>query len=112
MAGGKLGSRNLRWGDLPTTLASQGLTIVGWAHGIAFPDKKQLTEYKAFLAEAAKRDHRKIGKGKETESLSPLILISSNTSHRLLIECSQVCCQNKYECRAFGMDLGNIPSKG
>ncbi|TFK75637.1 threonyl-tRNA synthetase [Pluteus cervinus] len=31
-------------------------------YGISFPDKKQLTEYKAFLAEAAKRDHRKIGK--------------------------------------------------
>ncbi|KAG6807091.1 threonyl-tRNA synthetase [Tricholoma furcatifolium] len=26
-------------------------------YGISFPDKKQLTEYKAFLAEAAKRDH-------------------------------------------------------
>ena len=31
-------------------------------YGISFPDKKQLTDYKAFLAEAAKRDHRKIGK--------------------------------------------------
>ena len=31
-------------------------------YGISFPDAKQLTEYKAFLAEAAKRDHRKIGK--------------------------------------------------
>jgi threonyl-tRNA synthetase len=31
-------------------------------YGISFPDKKQLTEYKAFLAEAAKRDHRRIGK--------------------------------------------------
>ena len=31
-------------------------------YGISFPDKKALTEYKAFLAEAAKRDHRKIGK--------------------------------------------------
>jgi threonyl-tRNA synthetase len=31
-------------------------------YGISFPDKKQLSEYKAFLAEAAKRDHRKIGK--------------------------------------------------
>ncbi|TFK17681.1 threonyl-tRNA synthetase [Coprinopsis marcescibilis] len=34
-------------------------------YGISFPDKKQLTEYKAFLAEAAKRDHRKIGKDQE-----------------------------------------------
>src|ERR1700722_7363464 len=31
-------------------------------YGISFPDKKQLSEYKAFLAEAAKRDHRRIGK--------------------------------------------------
>lgn len=31
-------------------------------YGISFPDKKQLTDYKSFLAEAAKRDHRKIGK--------------------------------------------------
>ncbi|KAF8884216.1 tars protein [Gymnopilus junonius] len=34
-------------------------------YGISFPDKKQLTEYKAFLVEAAKRDHRKIGKEQE-----------------------------------------------
>ncbi|KAJ7594050.1 threonyl-tRNA synthetase [Mycena floridula] len=34
-------------------------------YGISFPDKKQLTEYKAFLAEAARRDHRKIGKDQE-----------------------------------------------
>lgn len=31
-------------------------------YGISFPDNKQMTEYKHFLAEAAKRDHRKIGK--------------------------------------------------
>lgn len=29
--------------------------------GISFPDKKQLEEYRTFLAEAAKRNHRKIG---------------------------------------------------
>ncbi|KAF8579070.1 tars protein [Ramaria rubella] len=34
-------------------------------YGISFPDTKQLAEYKAFLAEAAKRDHRKIGKDQE-----------------------------------------------
>ncbi|QRW25812.1 threonyl-tRNA synthetase [Rhizoctonia solani] len=34
-------------------------------YGISFPDTKQLTEYKAFLAEAAKRDHRRIGKDQE-----------------------------------------------
>ncbi|KAG2108456.1 uncharacterized protein F5147DRAFT_745755 [Suillus discolor] len=34
-------------------------------YGISFPDKKQLTEYKAFLVEAAKRDHRKIAREQE-----------------------------------------------
>ncbi|KAF8556608.1 threonyl-tRNA synthetase [Imleria badia] len=34
-------------------------------YGISFPDKKQLSDYKAFLAEAAKRDHRKIGREQE-----------------------------------------------
>ncbi|WFD24763.1 threonine--tRNA ligase [Malassezia equina] len=34
-------------------------------YGISFPDKKQMTEYKQFLAEAAKRDHRRIGKEQE-----------------------------------------------
>ena len=34
-------------------------------YGISFPDKKQLADYKVFLAEAAKRDHRKIGKDQE-----------------------------------------------
>ncbi|KAF8314414.1 tars protein [Clavulina sp. PMI_390] len=33
--------------------------------GISFPDTKQLTEYKHFLEEAAKRDHRKIGREQE-----------------------------------------------
>ena len=30
-------------------------------YGVAFPDKKGLTKHKAMLAEAAKRDHRKVG---------------------------------------------------
>jgi threonyl-tRNA synthetase len=34
-------------------------------YGISFPDKKQLGDYKKFLEEAAKRDHRKIGKEQE-----------------------------------------------
>ncbi|WFD41084.1 threonine--tRNA ligase [Malassezia japonica] len=34
-------------------------------YGISFPDKKQMVEYKHFLAEAAKRDHRRIGKEQE-----------------------------------------------
>ncbi|TDL19538.1 tars protein [Rickenella mellea] len=34
-------------------------------YGISFPAKDQLEEYKKFLEEAAKRDHRKIGKEQE-----------------------------------------------
>ncbi|KAK4058265.1 threonyl-tRNA synthetase [Microbotryomycetes sp. JL221] len=34
-------------------------------YGISFPDTKQMTEYKKFLEEAAKRDHRRIGKDQE-----------------------------------------------
>lgn len=34
-------------------------------YGVSFPDKKQMAEHKKFLEEAAKRDHRKIGKEQE-----------------------------------------------
>ncbi|KAJ2610075.1 threonyl-tRNA synthetase [Coemansia sp. RSA 1365] len=34
-------------------------------YGISFPDKKKLAEHKKFLEEAAKRDHRKIGREQE-----------------------------------------------
>eukprot|EP01113_Clastostelium_recurvatum_P009110 TRINITY_DN1434_c0_g1_i2.p1 TRINITY_DN1434_c0_g1~~TRINITY_DN1434_c0_g1_i2.p1 ORF type:complete len:716 (+),score=238.79 TRINITY_DN1434_c0_g1_i2:55-2202(+) len=34
-------------------------------YGVAFPDKKQLTEYEKFMEEAAKRDHRNIGRQQE-----------------------------------------------
>ncbi|KAI9834263.1 MAG: threonyl-tRNA synthetase [Sarea resinae] len=34
-------------------------------YGISFPDKKLLAEYKKFVEEAAKRDHRKIGADQE-----------------------------------------------
>ncbi|KAJ9101674.1 threonyl-tRNA synthetase [Naganishia friedmannii] len=34
-------------------------------YGISFPDSKQLTEYKKFIEEAEKRDHRRIGKQQE-----------------------------------------------
>ncbi|KAJ2896288.1 uncharacterized protein MKZ38_005690 [Zalerion maritima] len=34
-------------------------------YGVSFPDKKQMAAYKKFLEEAAKRDHRKIGKDQE-----------------------------------------------
>ncbi|KAJ2780927.1 threonyl-tRNA synthetase [Coemansia javaensis] len=41
-------------------------------YGISFPDKKQMTEYKKFLEEAAKRDHRKIGLEQELFFFHPL----------------------------------------
>jgi threonyl-tRNA synthetase len=34
-------------------------------YGMSFPDSKQMTEYKKYLEEAAKRDHRRIGKEQE-----------------------------------------------
>jgi threonyl-tRNA synthetase len=34
-------------------------------YGVSFPDKKQMAEHKKFLEEAAKRDHRKIGREQE-----------------------------------------------
>ncbi|KAF2459637.1 threonyl-tRNA synthetase-like protein [Lineolata rhizophorae] len=34
-------------------------------YGVSFPDKKMLEEHKKYLEEAAKRDHRKIGKEQE-----------------------------------------------
>ncbi|KAI0015843.1 threonyl-tRNA synthetase [Xylariomycetidae sp. FL0641] len=34
-------------------------------YGVSFPDKKRMAEHKKFLEEAAKRDHRKIGKDQE-----------------------------------------------
>jgi len=34
-------------------------------YGISFPDSKKMTEYKKYMEEAAKRDHRKIGREQE-----------------------------------------------
>ncbi|KAF9280462.1 threonyl-tRNA synthetase [Mortierella alpina] len=34
-------------------------------YGVSFPDQKQMVEHKKFLEEAAKRDHRKIGREQE-----------------------------------------------
>ena len=34
-------------------------------YGVSFPDKKQMAEHKKFLEEAAKRDHRKLGRDQE-----------------------------------------------
>ncbi len=35
--------------------------------GISFPDSKQMKEWKQFQEEAAKRDHRKLGRVRERE---------------------------------------------
>lgn len=42
-------------------------------YGITFPDRKQLKEYLAFLEEAKKRDHRRIGKELELFTFSPKV---------------------------------------
>ncbi|ORY32072.1 threonine-tRNA ligase [Naematelia encephala] len=41
-------------------------------YGMSFPDSKQMTEYKKYLEEAAKRDHRRIGKEQELFTFSEL----------------------------------------
>ena len=41
-------------------------------YGMSFPDAKQMTEYKKYLEEAAKRDHRRIGKDQELWTFSEL----------------------------------------
>jgi threonyl-tRNA synthetase len=67
-------------------------------YGISFPDKKQLTEYKNFIAEAAKRDHRKIGTDQELfffDSVSPgscFFLPHGTRIYNALIELIRVGC--------------------
>jgi len=39
---------------------------------MSFPDSKQMTEYKKYLEEAAKRDHRRIGKDQELWTFNEL----------------------------------------
>lgn len=46
-------------------LADKNNDTLQRVYGISFPDPKQMTEYKHFLEEAAKRDHRRIGKDQE-----------------------------------------------
>ena len=49
-------------------------------YGISFPDSKQLKEWKHFQEEAAKRDHRKLGRVSACllGSLSLLIMLCSS----------------------------------
>lgn len=66
-------------------------------YGISFPDKKQLTDYKKFLEEAARRDHRKIGKEQELfffNDLSPgscFFLPHGTRIYNTLTELMRVC---------------------
>ncbi len=43
-------------------------------YGISFPDNKQLKEWKHFQEEAAKRDHRKLGKVPHTHNWNPYMI--------------------------------------
>jgi threonyl-tRNA synthetase len=55
-------------------LGKQGNDNLQRVYGIAFPDKKEMAEWKHFQEEAAKRDHRKIGLEQELfffDELSP-----------------------------------------
>lgn len=73
-------------------------------YGISFPSKKELDEYKVLLAEAAKRDHRKIGKEQELfffNDMSPgscFFLPHGTRMYNTLVElmrvraCISVCC--------------------
>ncbi|KAI0880208.1 threonyl-tRNA synthetase [Annulohypoxylon maeteangense] len=46
-------------------LGSQENDSLQRIYGVSFPDKKKMVEHKKFLEEAAKRDHRKLGKEQE-----------------------------------------------
>ena len=46
-------------------LGSQENDSLQRIYGVSFPDKKKMAEHKKFLEEAAKRDHRKLGKEQE-----------------------------------------------
>ncbi len=46
-------------------LGSQENDSLQRVYGVSFPDKKKMAEHKKFLEEAAKRDHRKLGKEQE-----------------------------------------------
>jgi len=41
-------------------------------YGVAFPDKKEMTKWKKLMAEAAKRDHRKLGTQQKLFFFDPL----------------------------------------
>lgn len=51
--------------------AKEGNPSLQRVYGISFPDKKMMKEYKTFIAEAAKRDHRVIGVKQDLMMLHP-----------------------------------------
>jgi hypothetical protein len=51
-------------------------------YGVSFPSSKEMTEYKKFLEEAAKRDHRRIGR---VRLLLKPVLISVRAGSRALL---------------------------
>ena len=72
-------------------------------YGVAFPDKKQMTEHKKLVEEAAKRDHRKLGLDQELfffDELSPgnVFLLPHGT---LIFNALQKLLRSEYQKRGY-----------
>ncbi|SLM37126.1 threonyl-trna synthetase [Lasallia pustulata] len=72
-------------------------------YGVAFPDKKQLSEHQKFLEEAAKRDHRKVGVDQELfffDELSPgsVFLLPHGT---IIFNALQKLIRSEYQKRGY-----------
>jgi threonyl-tRNA synthetase len=72
-------------------------------YGVAFPDKKQLTEHKKFLEEAAKRDHRRLGVDQDLfffNELSPgaVFLLPNGT---IIFNALQKLIRSEYQKRGY-----------
>lgn len=72
-------------------------------YGVAFPDRKQMTDHKHFLEEAAKRDHRKIGTDQELfffNELSPgnVFLLPHGT---MIFNALQKLIRSEYQKRGY-----------
>ncbi|KAJ2745305.1 threonyl-tRNA synthetase [Coemansia sp. BCRC 34301] len=62
---GSIGSFEVTKNSSAYFLANANNDTLQRIYGISFPDKKQMTQYKKFMEEASKRDHRKIGAQQE-----------------------------------------------
>lgn len=71
-------------------------------YGISFPDPKQLKEWKHFQEEAAKRDHRKIGKVRCLIWLSCLIIWRTKPKYFWNNKCVTLLCFRNKSC-SFSM---------